>query len=199
MAAAYSCADAYFTGSEFETLGFGAIEAMSCGAPALCPAAQGFRDTVQHGVSGYLYNPRSRGDAEECLRKLISGAEIDPAAVLAAGEHMTIAGCAVRARKVYSDAVATNRARSVRAVSCPIWFAAYSTPTVSSWNRWWRASLSSWVFFRLLSSLGAPRWFFTTPWVLQAKLIARFYPATCPFTPAEGRQLKPYAVCVTCC
>lgn len=114
VAAAYSCADAYFTGSEFETLGFGAIEAMSCGAPALCPAAQGFQDTVQHGVSGYLFKPRSHDDAEECLRKLISGIEIDRAAVLAAGEHMTIAGCAVRARKVYADAIATNQARSVR-------------------------------------------------------------------------------------
>ena len=102
---------------------------MSCGAPALCPAAQGFRDTVQHGVSGYLYQPRSLDDAEECLRKLISGAEIDRAAVLAAGEHMTIAGCAVRARKVYADAVATNRARSVRAVSCSIWVALYGAPT----------------------------------------------------------------------
>ena len=43
----------------------------------------------------------------------MGGKEIDPAAVLAAGEHMTIAGCAVRARTVYADAIATNDARGV--------------------------------------------------------------------------------------
>ena len=42
----------YLSGSEFETLGFGAIEAMSCGKPALVPRAQGFGDTVTHGVTG---------------------------------------------------------------------------------------------------------------------------------------------------
>jgi hypothetical protein len=35
----------------------------------------------------------------------MGGKEIDPAAVLAAGEHMTIAGCAVRARTVYAKTV----------------------------------------------------------------------------------------------
>ena len=111
VAAAYCAADGYFSGSEFETLGFGAIEAMSCGAPALCPAAQGFRDTVQHGVTGYLYTPRSVEHADECLAKLRDGREIDAAAMLAAGESMTIAGCAARAREVYADAAETNRTR----------------------------------------------------------------------------------------
>ena len=111
VAAAYCAADAYFSGSEFETLGFGAIEAMSCGAPALCPAAQGFRDTVQHGVTGYLYTPRSVEHADECLGKLREGREIDAAAMLAAGESMTIAGCAARAREVYADAAEANRTR----------------------------------------------------------------------------------------
>ncbi len=158
MAAAYSCADAYFTGSEFETLGFGAIEAMSCGAPALCPAAQGFQDTVQHGVSGYLYKPRSPEDAEKCLSKLISGTEIDRAAVLAAGEHMTIAGCAVRARKVYADAIATNQGRSVRGrCSAPSSHSFIHVGIIDGfllntsarlfWNRWCIASSPFWWYF----------------------------------------------------
>ena len=113
VAAAYCAADAYFTGSEFETLGFGAIEAMSCGAPALCPAAQGFQDTVDHRVTGYLYRPRSVDDCEACLMKLMEGHEIDPVAVLKAGEHMTIAGCAARAIIVYGDALVINKERSL--------------------------------------------------------------------------------------
>ena len=67
VAAVYSAADAFISGSEFETLGFGAIEAMACGAPALVPRAQGFNDTVQHGVTGYLFTPDDLDDAARCL------------------------------------------------------------------------------------------------------------------------------------
>jgi hypothetical protein len=89
-----ACATTQISGSEFETLGFGAIEAMACGTPALVPDSQGFGDTVQHGVTGYLFRPRDLDDAEAgalCL----AGAGADAGAGGGGGldrEAMLVAG-----------------------------------------------------------------------------------------------------------
>ena len=110
---------------------------MSCGTPALVPAAQGFQDTVTHGVTGYHFKPRDIKDAMQCafaLRDRVvatldrncrqtskkpathssEGVEyLDTEIMLAAGAEMTIEGCSRRAQHVYDDAIATNEARSV--------------------------------------------------------------------------------------
>eukprot|EP01051_Picozoa_sp_SAG22_P017488 SAG22_NODE_2708_length_2293_cov_1.318140_3_plen_401_part_00 len=115
VAAAYSAADAYISGSEFETLGFGAIEAMACGAAALVPRAQGFQDTVEHGVTGYLYTPGDLDDGLACLGRLVAG-EVDAAAMAKAGASFSLAGCTSRALAVYEDVVASPRGYFGRAV-----------------------------------------------------------------------------------
>jgi glycosyltransferase involved in cell wall biosynthesis len=118
VAAHYCAADAYCTGSEFETLGFGAVEAMACGIPALVPSAQGFQDTVRHGVTGYLFTPRSLDSAEECLRMMMQ-TPLKLHDLLAAAAEMTLDGCTDRALTVYDDVIVKNNDRTMcgRAIS----------------------------------------------------------------------------------
>ncbi len=52
----YSCADAFVSASMFETQGLTVIEAMSCGLPVACANGRAFKDFIDDGVNGYLFD-----------------------------------------------------------------------------------------------------------------------------------------------
>ena len=54
--------------SEFETLGNTVLEAFSCAIPVVVPRTQGFCDTVDHEVDGFLFHP---GDASDAARYIL--------------------------------------------------------------------------------------------------------------------------------
>ncbi|KAG5179055.1 hypothetical protein JKP88DRAFT_327683 [Tribonema minus] len=61
LPAVYASADAHATASVFETLGNTVLEAHACGVPVVAPRAQGFVDTVSHGVDGLLFDAAGLG------------------------------------------------------------------------------------------------------------------------------------------
>ena len=65
LATAYASADAFVYASETETMGNVVLEAMAAGCPVIAPNAGGIPNLVNHGVSGFLYQPR---DVSEAVR-----------------------------------------------------------------------------------------------------------------------------------
>lgn len=76
LAHAYASFDAFVhTGTE-ETFGQTVQEAHASGLPVVAPYAGGPIDLVDHGVDGYLFDPRSPGDAD--LRRWVQQLVDDP-------------------------------------------------------------------------------------------------------------------------
>merc|ERR1712190_679056 len=50
-------ADCCVSASTMETVGFTAMEALSCGTPCLMANAQGFKEHLSHGVNAHLWTP----------------------------------------------------------------------------------------------------------------------------------------------
>jgi glycosyltransferase involved in cell wall biosynthesis len=67
LAVVYASADLHVSASEFETLGNTVLESHACGTPVVVTNAQGFCNTVEHGVDGYLFKA---GDAEDAIAYL---------------------------------------------------------------------------------------------------------------------------------
>lgn len=70
LAEVYASSDIHVSASEFETLGNTVLEAFAVGLPVVVPRTQGFRDTVRHGVDGFLFNPGDRADARRYIQQL---------------------------------------------------------------------------------------------------------------------------------
>lgn len=70
LAEVYASSDVHVSASEFETLGNTVLESFACGIPVIVPRTQGFRDTVRHGVDGFLFNPGDRKDARRYIQQL---------------------------------------------------------------------------------------------------------------------------------
>ena len=69
----YGVLDYLLTGlPEKEALGLNVIEAQMCGTPVLAPDAPPFRETIEHGRTGYLY-PDPRSDGASGFATLIDG------------------------------------------------------------------------------------------------------------------------------
>lgn len=98
----YKISDVYFSGSEFETLGFGAIEAISCDCFALCPDSQGFKDTVKHNINGYLYQPNQYNDTEKGLKLLFDKHSND---ISETCNEMNIDKCSENVLKLYDETI----------------------------------------------------------------------------------------------
>jgi 1,2-diacylglycerol 3-alpha-glucosyltransferase len=70
LASYYAASDAFAIASKFETQGIVALEAMASGKPVAAMNSKVFRETIEDGVSGYLFED----DPESCanaLRKAI--------------------------------------------------------------------------------------------------------------------------------
>ncbi len=63
--------DLFITNSEKETKGLTVIEAAAAGIPAIAPCAGGVVDTIQNGITGFLYQPQQIEDFLEKLSLLI--------------------------------------------------------------------------------------------------------------------------------
>jgi glycosyltransferase involved in cell wall biosynthesis len=98
----YKISDVYFSGSEFETLGFGAIESISCDCLALCPDSQGFKDTINHTINGYLYEPNNYDDTEKGLQLLLNK---DSSNISKTCEEMNIDKCTTNALTIYTETI----------------------------------------------------------------------------------------------
>ena len=75
LASAYASADVFAFPSDTETLGFGAMESMASGVPAVGARAGGLPDVIQHEHNGLLFTPGDLGDLTAQLRRLLN----DPA------------------------------------------------------------------------------------------------------------------------
>lgn len=72
LAAAFASADAFVMPSTTETLGFVVLEAMASGCPVVAARAGGIPELVDHGESGYLYDPADTREAIDALRALLT-------------------------------------------------------------------------------------------------------------------------------
>lgn len=67
LAQAYASADVFVFPSDTETLGFGAMEAMASGVPAIGARAGGLPDAINEGKTGLLFTP---GDLDDLTTKV---------------------------------------------------------------------------------------------------------------------------------
>lgn len=76
LAAAYASADVFAFPSDTETLGFGAMESMASGVPAVGARAGGLPDVIEHEVTGLLFTPGDLGDLTRQVRRLVADADL---------------------------------------------------------------------------------------------------------------------------
>jgi glycosyltransferase involved in cell wall biosynthesis len=76
LAQAYASADVFVMPSKTETLGLVLMEAMAAGCPVVACRAGGIPDAVEHGVTGFLFEPDDEhGFVAAVKRALENGAE----------------------------------------------------------------------------------------------------------------------------
>jgi glycosyltransferase involved in cell wall biosynthesis len=78
LASAYASADLFVLPSRTETLGLVLLEAMAAGCPVVACRAGGVPDAVEHGVTGFLFDPdRSDSFAETVKRAWNSTGQLE--------------------------------------------------------------------------------------------------------------------------
>ena len=70
LANIYSAADLHISASQMETLGNTVLESLACGTPVITPKAQGFVDSIEHGVNGLMWKTNDLDDAVKMVQKL---------------------------------------------------------------------------------------------------------------------------------
>eukprot|EP00944_MAST-04C_sp_MAST-4C-sp1_P007792 g7792.t1 len=70
LANMYSAADLHISASQMETLGNTVLESLACGTPVITPKAQGFVDSIEHGVNGLMWKTNDLDDAVKMVQKL---------------------------------------------------------------------------------------------------------------------------------
>merc|ERR1712167_8685 len=68
LANMYAAADLHISASQMETLGNTVLESLACGTPVITPRAQGFVDSIEHGVNGLMWEPSE--DLSDAVRLL---------------------------------------------------------------------------------------------------------------------------------
>lgn len=72
LAGMYGTASATAVGARLEPFGLVALESLACGTPVVAVREAGLRETVDHGVNGYLM-PRSPAAMADGLTRILSG------------------------------------------------------------------------------------------------------------------------------
>eukprot|EP00596_Hydrurales_sp_CCMP1899_P005455 CAMPEP_0119035374 /NCGR_PEP_ID=MMETSP1177-20130426/2294_1 /TAXON_ID=2985 /ORGANISM="Ochromonas sp, Strain CCMP1899" /LENGTH=416 /DNA_ID=CAMNT_0006993463 /DNA_START=524 /DNA_END=1774 /DNA_ORIENTATION=+ len=101
LAEVYASSDLHVSASQFETLGNTVLEAFACGLPVVVPRCQGFQDTVEDTVNGYLFVPGSSSSAQTFIQLL----KDDPVKRAAMGEHGRKEVSTHTASRVVSDLI----------------------------------------------------------------------------------------------
>ena len=70
LANMYAAADLHISASQMETLGNTVLESLACGTPVITPRAQGFVDSIEHGVNGLMWKPDDLDDAVRLVKEL---------------------------------------------------------------------------------------------------------------------------------
>ena len=98
----YAAADVFVSASKFETQGLSVLEALACGVPVACAGERAFKDVIEHGVNGFLFN----GGAEECAAAISSGLACDDTIrknARATAESMSVDSCVRKLSELYSE------------------------------------------------------------------------------------------------
>jgi len=118
VALAFRAADLHVSASQMETVGFTAMESISCGTPMLAANAQGFAMYLTHGVNARLFTP---GNAEsfdselaEMMNTKLEGSW-SRESLRATMEMASIEACTDRAFQAYLTSPATEW-RTIRLV-----------------------------------------------------------------------------------
>lgn len=109
VALALRAADCGVSASTMETVGFNALEAMSCGTPFLAARAQGFALHLDHGVNARLWTPHDPASFDEELAALMATKKEgcwSREAIRATMEKASVARCTDRALGAYRHAIA---------------------------------------------------------------------------------------------
>eukprot|EP00440_Ansanella_granifera_P056884 gb/GFBE01061660.1/.p1 GENE.gb/GFBE01061660.1/~~gb/GFBE01061660.1/.p1 ORF type:complete len:448 (+),score=58.64 gb/GFBE01061660.1/:1-1344(+) len=112
VALSLRAADCHVSASTMETVGFTAMEAISCGTPMLAANAQGFAIYLSHGINARLFTP---GDKDSFDRELATLMSTKPEgawsrdAVRATMEMASIEACTNRAFDAYLHCGQANR------------------------------------------------------------------------------------------
>lgn len=72
----YSCLDVFVFPSTAETQGLVALESMACGVPVVGANALALKDTIQDGLTGYLYESGNKKDLLEKIDKAFENRKI---------------------------------------------------------------------------------------------------------------------------
>ena len=95
LANIYSAADLHISASQMETLGNTVLESLACGTPVITPKAQGFVDSIEHGVNGLMWRINDLDDAVNMVKKLRDEPELRK--TLADGAYASIKSLRVNA------------------------------------------------------------------------------------------------------
>eukprot|EP00928_Gymnodinium_smaydae_P070203 TRINITY_DN540_c0_g2_i1.p1 TRINITY_DN540_c0_g2~~TRINITY_DN540_c0_g2_i1.p1 ORF type:complete len:448 (+),score=99.14 TRINITY_DN540_c0_g2_i1:123-1466(+) len=113
VALSLRAADACVSASTMETVGFTAMEALSCGTPMLAANAQGFAEHLSHGVNARLWTPNDEASFDKELATLMATPRKDtwaPEALRASMASADIGACTDRALRAYeSSSTASQR------------------------------------------------------------------------------------------
>mmetsp|Transcript_97810 Transcript_97810/g.292157 ORF Transcript_97810/g.292157 Transcript_97810/m.292157 type:complete len:442 (-) Transcript_97810:249-1574(-) len=118
VALALRACDACVSASVMETVGFTAMEALSCGTPMLAANAQGFAEHLSHGVNSRLFVPGDAGSFDRELAALMATERTGCWTREALRASMTAASvdaCTDRSLSAYQSATRANR-RALRLV-----------------------------------------------------------------------------------
>ena len=83
----YKSADMFVLPTRWESFGLVLIEAMAAGIPVITTTAEGCRDVVQHGDTGFLSEPDNIIAMIENIKKIIDNPELKDKIVLNASEY----------------------------------------------------------------------------------------------------------------
>merc|ERR1719382_1941857 len=111
VALSLRASDCCVSASTMETVGFTAMEALSCGTPCLMANAQGFAEHLSHGTNARLWTPHDAASFDRELAAMMQAGHKDNWAPQALRESMAWASldtCTDRALNAYAHANRAN-------------------------------------------------------------------------------------------
>merc|ERR1719419_1071010 len=116
VACALRAADCCVSASVMETIGFTAMEALSCGTPMLAARAQGFAEHLDHEVNARLFKPGDQACFDRELAAMMATPRTGPwtrEALRASMKTASVDACTDRCQQAYTIAGTANK-RSLR-------------------------------------------------------------------------------------